>query len=87
MSRILVYNWWSIQPGQDMSEIIEQEEPAAAPVAVEVHSVAARAPIRTRLAADVEAFLARGGKIAKVPKDLRADPPRRQESTYGRGAI
>lgn len=51
------------------------------------HSVVAREPLRSRLAADVEAYLAGGGDIEDVPKDFRADPPRRPQSTYGRGSI
>lgn len=52
-----------------------------------VHSISAREPVRSRLAADVEAFLAEGGNIEEVPKDYRADPPKRPQSTYGRGSI
>lgn len=40
---------------------------ADGPRGSDVHSVAARAPARNRLAADVEAFLARGGRIVEVP--------------------
>lgn len=53
----------------------------------DVHSVTAREPLRSRLAGDVEAFLAQGGNIVEVPKDYRADPPKRPQSTYGRGSI
>lgn len=53
----------------------------------EVHSISAREPLRSRLADDVEAFLAGGGSIEEVPKDFRADPPKRPQSTYGRGSI
>ena len=38
---------------------------------------------RQALRAEVEAFLARGGKINMVPVDMRADPPRKPESNYG----
>jgi hypothetical protein len=53
----------------------------------DVHGVMAREPVRSQLAADVEAFLARGGNIQEVPRDFRADPPKRPESSYGRGSI
>ncbi|MFU8814191.1 MAG: hypothetical protein ACNA7W_02525 [Pseudomonadales bacterium] len=69
-----------------MSETMEHDEMAADPRA-EVYVVAARAPVRSRLAADVDAFLAGGGSIEEVPKDFRADPPRRLENRYGRSAI
>ena len=72
----------------------EDEEVTAAPAArsrkieqVEVHSSAARAALRDTIAADVEAFLKRGGSIEKVAADQRADPPKKPESNYGRGSI
>jgi len=72
----------------------EDEEAVAAPAArarkvepVEVHSTAARAALRDTIAADVEAFLARGGSIEKIADDQRADPPKKPESNYGRGSI
>ena len=72
----------------------DEEAIAAKPVgrasraeAVEAHSVEARAKVRNSLAADVEAFLARGGSIQKVADDQRADPPKKPESNYGRGSI
>lgn len=68
-----------------MSEQIEESSTLEQPS--DVHSVSARAPVRDRLAADVEAFLACGGNIKEVPKDFRADPPKRPESRYGRGSI
>ena len=51
------------------------------------HSVAARSVERSQLAADLEAFLRRGGNIQEIPKDLRADPPKKPENNYGRGSI
>ena len=51
------------------------------------HSVSAREPVRKDLAADVEAYLSQGGKVESVPKDFRADPPRKPENNYGRGSI
>lgn len=47
----------------------------------------ARATTRDQLAEDVERFLQQGGGIKEVPKDFRADPPRKPESNYGRGSI
>ena len=76
------------------AEVDDEEEAVAAPVGrarkleqVEVHSAAARAALRNTIAADVEAFLARGGSIEKVADDHRADPPKKPESNYGRGSI
>ncbi|TVZ41216.1 hypothetical protein P886_0559 [Alteromonadaceae bacterium 2753L.S.0a.02] len=38
---------------------------------------------RRRLQAEVEAFLARGGKIDEIPPNVVADPPKKPESNYG----
>jgi len=51
------------------------------------HSARAKDGVRQSLASDVDAFLRQGGKIAEVPRDFRADPPRKPESNYGRGSI
>ena len=50
-------------------------------------SITTQEPARNQLAEDVERFLARGGKIEEVPRDLRADPPKKPENNYGRGSI
>ena len=52
----------------------------------EAHSVAARAALRNTLAADVEAFLKRGGSIQEVSEDQRAEPGKKSEGNYGRGS-
>lgn len=71
----------------------EDEPPAAVPVGrarkveqVEVHSAAARAAQRDSIAADVEAFLKRGGSIKQITDDDRTDPPKKSENNYGRGS-
>lgn len=38
---------------------------------------------RLQLQADVEAFLASGGKIQSVDVNVMADPPKRPQSNYG----
>jgi SutA RNAP-binding domain len=72
----------------------DEEETVATPVSrarkvepVEVHSTAARAALRDTIAADVEAFLARGGSIKKVAEDQRTDPPKKADSGYKRGSV
>jgi hypothetical protein len=45
--------------------------------------ITARNRMREQLDADVEAFLARGGKIQSVDANVMADPPKRPESNYG----
>ncbi len=53
----------------------------------DVHSVSARSSVRSQLEQDVERFLEAGGCVEEVPRDFRADPPRRPENNYGRGSI
>lgn len=63
-------------------EDISAEELVAA--AASAHSaLAARNKVREAMQADIEAFLARGGKIQQVEEDLLADPPRKPTSNYG----
>lgn len=49
---------------------------------IDEHTIAARQKIRNELASDVEAFLARGGKIAEIEPNVTADPPKKPESDY-----
>jgi hypothetical protein len=42
-----------------------------------------RARARQQLAADVEAFLARGGSIQSIDMNVMADPPKAPQSNYG----
>lgn len=68
----------------------EQKDLQSAPLETlggDTHSITSREPLRSRLQADVEAYLAEGGDIEEVPRDFRADPPKRPQSTYGRGSI
>ena len=51
------------------------------------HNVVARETARSQLEADVEAFLKAGGNIQEVPRNYRADPPKKPENNYGRGSI
>ncbi|MEQ8486431.1 MAG: hypothetical protein RIB46_18880 [Pseudomonadales bacterium] len=64
----------------DQKSVLGSQGPAPA-------SSAIREPVRRQLAADVAEFLARGGRIEEVPINRRADPPRRADGDYGRGAI
>jgi hypothetical protein len=45
--------------------------------------VAGRQKVREKLAKDVEAFLAKGGRIQEVDANITADPPVRPTSEYG----
>ncbi|WP_028671132.1 hypothetical protein [Saccharospirillum impatiens] len=45
--------------------------------------LADREALRSKMASEVEAFLEAGGKVEKVERGKRADPPRKPESQYG----
>ncbi len=70
--------------GADDAQVDEAATIAAVASAAEV---AERERIRERLQDDVEAFLARGGKIEDVPNVYRADPPKKPQSNYGSRSI
>ncbi|QQD22619.1 hypothetical protein GJQ54_12930 [Oceanospirillaceae bacterium ASx5O] len=46
-------------------------------------SLAARNKVRESMQAEIEAFLARGGKIQTIDDNVMADPPRKPTSSYG----
>lgn len=46
-------------------------------------NMAVRNAMRKQLEADIEAFLAKGGKINHIEPNVVADPPRKPESNYG----
>lgn len=56
------------------------EEIAAAAASA---SVKARNKVRDSMAADIEAFLARGGQIQQIDDNVMQDPPRKPTSNYG----
>ena len=69
---------------------MSQEQTASAPANSsdpKAYTVSAKADVRDQLADDVERFLKHGGGIEEVPRDFRADPPKKPESNYGRGSI
>lgn len=51
--------------------------------ALEDFSIASRQKARDELEAQIAAFLARGGKIAEVPPNVTADPPKKPAPDYG----
>lgn len=46
-------------------------------------SLAARNKVRESMQAEIEAFLASGGKIQTIDDNVMADPPRKPTSSYG----
>jgi hypothetical protein len=50
---------------------------------LEDFSIASRQKARDQLEEQIAAFLARGGKIAEVPPNVTADPPKKPTPDYG----
>ncbi len=50
-------------------------------------TVESRRRLREMLTTQVEEFLAKGGKIQKIPSNVTADPPKKPESNYGNRPI
>jgi len=46
-------------------------------------TIAERKRLRDEMASDIEAFLAKGGTVTTVERNVRADPPKKPESNYG----
>lgn len=70
---------------EDDDDIIAPEEDVVidSESDIDCSSLTAKEAERLRLQAEVEAFLARGGKINEIPPNVVADPPRKPESNYG----
>lgn len=78
----------SEQDDLDDETLEAADEPVAASsvkpdVTMDEFSIAARQRLRDELNAQVEAFLARGGKISEVPPTFSADPPKKPTPDYG----
>jgi hypothetical protein len=43
--------------------------------------------VRQQLSTDVNEFLTRGGNVSKIADNVRADPPRKPNMTYGSSPI
>ena len=65
----------------DISYMGSREETA------DSRTVASRKRIRDQLSDEIEAFLARGGKIDHVDAHVTADPPKKPSSNYGQRPI
>ena len=50
-------------------------------------TVESRKRLRAMMEEQVEEFLAKGGKIQKIPSNVVADPPKKPESNYGNRPI
>ncbi len=67
----------------DSDSASSDNEDLAAAAAGAYSSLAARNKVRESMAAEIAAFLARGGQIQQVDDNVMADPPRKPQSSYG----
>lgn len=58
-------------------------EDLAAAAASAHSSLAARNKVREAMQSEIDAFLAKGGKIQQVDDNVMADPPKKPTSNYG----
>jgi hypothetical protein len=62
---------------------ISTEKKAAKNEDLGERSLSSRSNTRHQMESDIEAFLKKGGEIAKIPNNVMADPPRKPKSDYG----
>jgi hypothetical protein len=80
-----------VDADEDDEEVLEGDDTsyastaskAAEPDVIEDFSIASRQKVRDELEAQIAEFLSRGGKIAEVPANVTADPPKKPTSDYG----
>lgn len=53
----------------------------------DTHSIAGRAHVRAKLAADIEAFLNHGGTIQELDTSFRPDPPRKADAGFNNRSL
>jgi hypothetical protein len=66
----------------DDTEAEPVEERVVREERLEDHTVDSRKKLREQLQSEVEAFLARGGKIQVVDANITADPPQKPTNNY-----
>jgi len=76
------------EEGDDVEAAAETPAESAGPAvnhedSPEERTVASRQKLRDEMEQEIEAFLARGGKIAQIEPNVTADPPRKPDSEYG----
>lgn len=67
----------------DEEELIDSDDAESSTPEFVSESVLLKEIERRRLQAEVEEFLARGGKIDQVPPNVVASPPKKPDSNYG----
>ena len=67
--------------GPDFSYLGSKEE------SPDERTVESRKRLRELMSAQIEEYLAKGGKIEEVPSNVTADPPKKPESNYGNRPI
>jgi len=63
------------------------DQPLKEHAQVDAHTIRAREAERTSLRADIDAFLAGGGKVTSIAASLRADVPSKPKNNYGKGPL
>lgn len=71
-------------PDVDAEDVDDVSADDLAAAAASAHSsLAARNKIRESMQSEIEAFLAKGGKIQQVGDNVMSDPPKKPTSNYG----
>ena len=89
-----------VEDVDEVEDVVEDDEEQSGAIAAkpvsraaarsespEAHSIEARDKVRKSLAADVEAFLARGGSIQTISEDQRTETPKKPDSSFGRRSV
>ncbi|MBU2986904.1 hypothetical protein KO528_16180 [Saccharophagus degradans] len=64
-------------------DVIEEDDSSESEYGEYGNSLTAKEAERARLQAEMEAFLASGGRINEIPANVVADPPKKPTSSYG----
>ena len=72
----------------DFSDLTDDNETTeTASASLQAESLAMKKMIRDQLQNDIEAYLQRGGVVKNIADNVRADPPRKPDLSYGGGPI
>ncbi len=65
----------------------DDAQPETTTASQQAESQAMKQMIRDQLQNDIEAYLQRGGVVQSIADNVRADPPRKPDLSYGGGPI
>jgi len=69
----------------DFSDLADENEIAS--VSLQAESLTMKKMIRDQLQNDIEAYLQSGGVVKNIADNVRADPPRKPDLSYGGGPL